>query len=1038
MLITLQDLQTTFAAAGVYTVYQDNTQQPQIVTSSNLRLVVGFSKYGIFNRPTYIQQGDYATATTLYGPNDISLEHNGSWFHRSLTLALAQSDVLALNLLALDNETDLTTGLPTVNADTVDYRSFSVDIAAANGIPTEKLFSSFYNKQRFWTPDRNYLLATRSYTDQGSLFNFTNLSQVPCSFICTKSTIKGFDVQVSQWYANLNQPIPAYLNPSDLISDYFIDVVCINGDYGPDNYAQLATDAVMGQYFDAAGLKSNKLAAFLALPTIGIRAIFTGCLIPAFKDGNGTNRFIEDVINGSVDSNLILCAVDKKQLDSFATSTNTKYLDMVGHRLLTNVVDSIDMLSYKQVISEDFLETEVSTNSMANLNMDTGVTLSTTPGKITVTVDSSNPDFTTLGNNIFLGMLFAGVTTSVGLTNGITVSNPVLNVSRLLKTATTIVFDLSCPLKDSETATSGVFVTLDIQVIGSSNIESYESTNNRFYLDGTNTYYIADKGSPIFASYMNGDLQDGDTITDGSNTYYIQYTVMFANGGVDTADDFRTILKLSLFSDVDLTIPVSTGSAIAFGASYDSNGYGITDPTLLDIISQLGSMDARLPATKLTNTSVRIPIAYASLINQSHYMVGFALDGVTPMMSRILTIKNYTASGPTPTHIDVTINNPVKIFTAVDGTTMIERFIPFENYISHLDLTMLSGFTLTASHLPDGTDARMYEILDVLFDTNLAEAVTDPEMISFRYFVDTFNGGLEATSKMKWTNLAMARQTCIALLNTPSMQQFIDSSNPRFTDSPTPANPVPELDIDYIVTGGNLAENPDFQYSLPQNDNGGDYAGFFAPNLIFSDAIDGTISMPPAPLVSNNFVARFTSGGNPFLPVAGLKRGVLTAPGLQGVEYPLTQTQRGQFETLGINPIYKRKDGTIVIMGSETPYQRFSSALNNLYVRDMLITMTQDMDGILEGYTWEYNEPSSRIEINGLLSNYLGNLVSGYGCIQPGYTVVFDSSNNPQAIISENAGIVDVSIQPTYVFKRFINRITLTNGGNTSSGFVAV
>lgn len=1148
MLITLQDLETTFQASGVYTVYQDNTVQPAITTTSNLRLIVGFSKNGLFNRPAYIKKNDFTSAVKLYGPLDSSLEHHGSWFHRSINLALAESDIIALNLLALNNEVDLSTGLPTANADVVDYRSFSLDVAAANGSVTSKLYSSFYNKQRFWAPDRNYLLATRKVTDSGKLFNLVNLSQAPCSFIMTKSTVKGYDVSVADWYANIGKPIPAYLKASDLISDYFLDVICVNGNYGPDQYAQLATDPVMGQYFDANGLIANKTNAFLSLPQVGVRASFTGCIIPGFQDANGASKFIEDIINSSINTNQILCAVDKKQLDAFATGSNTYNLDLVGHGLIDGSVSTIDFLSYTKKISQDNIETKVVANSTGMLSYPTGCTISYYPGKITLNVTTACPSFAALTNSLQLGTLFAGKTTSIGTTNGITVANPVLEVTRLMITSSLITFDLHSPLKDSETSTSGIFVDLNPTsisaetkasslttitnpgaagntakyMVGTSELgeyivsysdtntqiaaglknainaltyvhgytaantgaaltvtaptgtgaaantfvgslvivgtvtattaanfsggvdavlqESYEITNNRFYLDGTNTYYVADKGTAVYEAYKSGHLTNGDMISDGTDTFYLQFTEMYANSGVDTADDFRTILKISVFSDADLTIPISAGDAVAFGASYDSGGHAITTNTLLNIISQIGNMNERFDmTTQLTNTSVRLPIADEPNIKTSHYLVGLAADNVTPILSRIVSIRRYTESpSVVPTHIDVTTANPIKIYSTVDGTKQVERFISFEQFADHLNLTYLPGFTLKTSHLPDGTDNKMYNILNVMFDTNLADAITDPEMISFRYFVDTFNGGLETSSKAKWTRLAMARQKCLALLNTPSFQQFIDSSNPRFTDSPTASNPVPELNVSYMATGGNLDENPAFQYTLPQAEDGGDYSGFFAPNLTFLDPVDGQISMPPAALVSNNFVRKFTSGGNPFLPIAGLRRGVLTAPGLQGVEYPLTKTQRGQLEGMGINPIYKKKDGTILIFGNETPYQRFRSALNNLHVRDMLITISEDMEGTLDGYTFEFNEDAVRIEIDGLLTNYLSNLVSGYGCIQPNYQVIFDSTNNPDAIIRENAGIVDVQIQPTYVLRKFINRITLTDNSASASGFVAV
>ncbi len=1031
-LITLQDLQTTFKASGVYTIYQDNTVQPQIQVSSKLRLIPGFSKHGLFNRPSYIKKGDIAGFENIYGTLDQSLERQGSFFHRSCEIALAESDILALNLLALDNTVDLETGLPTVDADVVKYQSFSLDVAETNGIPRDELYSSYYNKQRFWIPDKNYLLATRNDADANKLFNLVNLSQTPCTFIITKSAVGGFDIPVNEWYVD---NIPSYLNPTDLISDYFIDVICINGNFGPDNYQQLSTDPIYGQFFDVNGLIKNKLQAFLSSPQVSVRTIFTGCLIHGFKDKNNAKRYIEDIINNSITRFNIMCAIDKKQLDAYDTNTNTKFLDLVGHRLITQMVTSIDFLSYKKKISQDLLLIRKTSNSTGTFTDAFGMTVTDNVGSITVVVTNDNADFDTLTTDLKLGVLFNGITTDIGLTNGITVENPVLEIVRILKTDSQISFTVSSPLKDGETQTSGVFVDFDTNDIGSAILQyTYEKTNSRFYLNGTSTYFVADKGSDIYQDYKNGILTNGDFISNGT-PQYAEFVEMYASGGIDTSDDFRKILVVNLFTDSELTIPIDTGTAIDFATSIDSNGYLISTDDTIDVISSGGTMDQRFDAIQLAVNRARVDISNESKIKVGHYIVGYLPDGITPMLSRISSIKRF--GGLTPTAIDITTTSNIKFFSAVDGTVQIQRNIPIEDYIDRLNLTCLPGFSLKSSHLPNGSNERMYEILNVMFDTNLATAIADPEMIAFRYMIDTFNGGLETVSKAKWTNLAMKRQKCLAILNTPSFQQFIESTDPRFTDTPTSSNPVPELNISYIASGGNLDENPQFQYSLPQNDNGGDYAGFFSPNLIFIDEVEGQISVPPAALVSNNFVRKFVNGGNPFMPVAGLKRGVLTANGLIGVEYALDQTQRGLLEGLGINPIYKKSDGTILIFGNETPYQRFTSALNNLHIRDLLITVTEDMESILFGYVWEYDDPSVRVEINSLLGNYLTGLQTNYKCIQS-YKIIFDSTNNPEAFITENAGIVDVQVEPTYAFAKFINRITLTKNSIASSGFVAV
>ena len=129
-----------FKASGVYTLEFDASENV-ILTSQTIRLVVGFSNKGPFNAPVYIP--DITTAIAIFGDIDKTLESQGSYFQRSILTCLQTGPVFALNLLKLnDDETS-----PTV--DKVDYFGFSVATDEPNGVLTSRLYSSFYNKERF-------------------------------------------------------------------------------------------------------------------------------------------------------------------------------------------------------------------------------------------------------------------------------------------------------------------------------------------------------------------------------------------------------------------------------------------------------------------------------------------------------------------------------------------------------------------------------------------------------------------------------------------------------------------------------------------------------------------------------------------------------------------------------------------------------------------------------------------------------------------------------------------------------------------------
>lgn len=1027
--ITLNDLQTRFRAAGVYTVYRDLTASPAARSNPILRLVVGFSKTGPFNTPVFIEQGDFATAERLYGTLDKSLERKGSYFHRALQTSLEEGAVLALNLLNLDNEVDQN-GVPTINADVVPYQSFSTDVVDINGIPRNKLYSSYYDKERFWKPSKSFLLATRDIADAGSIFNIVNLSQQPISFIMRKSLVRGFDIPVTEWYGEIGAEIPPYVRPHDLISDYFIDVIAVAGSW--DNYTQLSVDPVFGQYFTPNGLIIEELDNFLNRTEVTVIESFTGSLITNFRDTNGVTQYIEDIINQQTRVTGILAAIDREELDKYEDDTNSKFLDLVGHRLLTNPTNQTDWLSYKRKLNQDFTYTEKGTNATQVVDSTTGVTLTPNPAeqKITVTVDNTNPNFAAAQAGISVGTLFLGVTTAAGTTAGITLANPVLEVTKFLDAGTQITFDVSSPLKDGETGTSGSFVDLDL----AGTDFTFETENDRFYRDGTNTWYIADENSQIYQDFDSGDITSGDTISDISNTYYARFTKTRADGGIDVADDYREVLYVELFTDAALTIPVGAGSAPAFGTTLDSNGFVISTPTELNFVSVVGAVNGRFDADFIDNKTVQVPIAFEGDFSADDYLVGFDADG-NDILARIVSIKR--VGSPTPTHIEIETANIIKSFTSTGGQTQVERYKPIEQFYEHYNITAHPGFQIKEKHMPNNTNQRMKDIQSVMTDTNLRDALIDPEMIDWRYYVDTFNHGLEPQSKRHLTRLFRDRQTALGLLNTPSVDEFRDSQNPRFTDTPTASDPLPSLNVGYIEAGGNISENPDFLYTMPEEEDGASFAGFFFPNIIVRDTDGEFIGVPPAALVGNQFMKKFR-GGNPFKPVAGPRRGVLTGDGLSGVEYELTRTDRGALEAKGINPIYQKRDGTILIFGNETAYKRFNSVLNNLNVRDTLITLQIEIEAILSNFVFEFNDDALKTEVTALIRNYLESIQNGFGAISD-FDIIFDRNNNPGWVVRENAAIVDVIVEPTDVVKKFVNRITLKKDAEPAvGGFVSV
>ena len=323
-----------FKASGVYTVEFDASERI-VVTSQTVRLVVGFSRLGPFNAPVFLR--DVATSRRVFGPIDAYLEKRGSFFHRAVETCLQTAPVFALNLLPLNNAPVNEGG------DAVQYRSFSLEAAGENGLNTSALLSSFYNKERFWFADTDYLQATvdSKPSNRGRLFNVVNLSQQETSTIIRKSVnATQYNVTAQDYFGT--DDVPEYVNPTDYVSDYFVDIFVVKGDWS--DLPNLSKDPVWSKYFDARGIKTDQLENFLSLDDVTLLGTFTGCIIPNFIDNNGVNQSIDVIVNQNTALTGLFLNINEDELDDYANSVYK--VDMVGHSLINSTDEVLDFLSY--------------------------------------------------------------------------------------------------------------------------------------------------------------------------------------------------------------------------------------------------------------------------------------------------------------------------------------------------------------------------------------------------------------------------------------------------------------------------------------------------------------------------------------------------------------------------------------------------------------------------------------------------------------------------------------------------------------------
>lgn len=491
-----------------------------------------------------------------------------------------------------------------------------------------------------------------------------------------------------------------------------------------------------------------------------------------------------------------------------------------------------------------------------------------------------------------------------------------------------------------------------------------------------------------------------------------QYTTTALNSKADTS-------FANLNNSYEGTTLYTTASDNSL-AIYSSQAKNISSPVAIQAPGLYGSgKKFKLDATAAAN------------LNVGDYVVNNDINN--PTLVRVTTKVKQLDNLTGVAFYEYTVLDTPAV-TITDGIYYVTKFTPIQSFADRYQFTKLSGFTLTSYHLPDGTEAQLNKIYGVLENTNLATVLEDKNVITFRYIVDTFNGGLQPHmgAKQILTRLAKNRQKCLALLNAPSIAQFIASTDPRFTELPDAANgnPKPVLNTAYIAQGGNLSLGPSYTFSLPDEDQGAKFSGVFSPNIIILEN-SKNLSIPPAADVSNNFIRKFLNG-EPYGIVAGPRRGVVSNPKFVKMEYDYLLGDRENLEPFGINPIVTVKNVGPMIYANQTAYQRTLSAFNNIHVRDLLITIEEGIEEILASYLFEFNDTSTRLEIRQIVNTYLDTVRNNGGI--GNYEVIMDDTNNTASLIDQNFGILDIGIEPLHGLQKFINRITILKTGTISSG----
>ena len=1045
MAISTDLLQFLDKPAGVYRLTKDNSTINTAGNAPVTPLVIGFSKNGTFNSPVYCP--DQSTFNSIFGSIDRSLERKGSFFHRTAYELLTVGPVIALNLFNLNNTEPISMQSASLTDPTYDLTNFkAVSVGASfTSQPTKiNVYSRFFNTDKFWFPDSEKLNEFASLNNTDALLSFVNVSQKPATVLVRKaSNVTGFNVTLTSWFGQAE--VPSYLNGSDYVSDFFVDVIVLSGDY--TNYASLSIDPILGGYFDANGLIMSKLDAFLRLNQVVTLGSYTGCLIPEFTDKTGVTMSIDGLVNQDTSRTGIVCAINHDYLDSNLVSG--QQFDMVGHNiygfyqnyLSNNTTNVIDFASYKGKV--------VTPVRITGLGITQSVSYMTVTGsandviKLTIPSNTTDPGYISVYNAVLNNTIKRGGIIKFAMTDGTVHNVPIylyVTDARITGSNAVITFH-SINWASYGLNPASVSLDVDSTITTIATVPGYSRSefNSYFSFAGAShtqpkiviphgtvtTGFITTLAAAAKNEISAGDIfsiQIQDTVTPVAATNYdlVITSYSLATNG-DLTINFADINYAGIGFNQAGVIVVTTGTAYSFKQKKYIFEQDIKPWVEFETITTSGLSSNQIVIDSNTfgpasNSNIRIGGYVMSTYDSINYISTFT------------KIKKITSIG--------TLNAPAyKVETEGPIALVSSRIVYSDNLLANFtsyNLFSLFGFRIKDRMIPDNTNDRMNEIYGVLDSTNISRTLIDKKAITFRYIVDTFNHGIESSSKGKLSQLAKDRQNAFAILNTPTMKEFAASVDPIFTELPTSSNPKPNIDLSFVVSGGNLSNSPSYLYTLPSEEEGAAYSAFYAPNVLVRER-GKVLSIPPAMYVAKLFVLKHLNY-KAWSILAGTRRGVIFGNGVIGVDYAFDDTDRGFLENFGINPIVFESGVGLTITSNSTAKQTTKSSLSQINGTEVLIYIQDRVASILKKYVWEFNTPELELEVKTIVDQELEQVKIDGGIYD--YLNVMNSSNNTNETIDNLLGILDSYIEVTKGMAKAIHRTTIEKTGQIATGIL--
>ena len=1077
----------SFKAAGIYTLEVDNTARMADADVDSLRMLVGFSNKGPFNRPVLLQED--ADRLRVFGDIDNKLEHKGCFFNRMLRTLLTGGPVIALNLLDVNtsysgpdqvNFAALSMNAAEANPAVAnpkeygeyDYLADSIDRTVYGTVKGDNLpyvgktaYASVFNRSRFWVADKDLLTAevarnlpdspegVASYTfESANLLNFANVGTEEMSILVFKpASMPGYEVTAESWYGGKENIPFGWIRPYDNVSDYFLQVVCVKGNW--TNYPVLSTDPVWKGYFDKKGIRKDRINQFMSAEGITVLGSWTGSIIPDFTDKQGNMLSLEKKVNAATERTGLLMSFNQDLANvlvydySGANATSgdpdsgcwgldidgngetgeadpAKYIvDMVGHGAFVK----------KESVPEKWEEI----TSFGNIDISKGLYVQ----------NASRGKYYEVKDNLF----------------ELVKSSSIANVS---------VFDAS---KENvvKNIVPGKFIPADFIIDGSvdssvkvnkANIASF--INNKYY-EVTESGTLNSNGKEL---YLDIEYNETSTNVDASAYFTIDNSTYCVNYTLNTSmiNDVNYIVKVN-DGELKYLDPSTQGIAPYYGINFLSYNY-VHDASdgVNEIISDVKYFsDATLWGDKMPvseDTKNMFIITDASQWKDAKVKLGDYVRNITfnniageteeyqliPGLTKVIRKQfitynsgkityqghDYEYNGPLgyldelhtkPGFYLVTCTAPVLI---EDGEIYRQLPISDQAISGSLRFIPMKGLTITSRHRPGydengqlDIEGGIEKVYSVLNDEGIKRGLMNPAMVNFRYIIDSMSYGLGAELGGK-----------VWLSRTAMDRQKCTAilNLPSAKQFAVSSNPY---FCDTYTPGAEARPSMNTKY-IPEGGN-----TEMGSTVIFS-------------LPSEEDGGKFTACFWPHLIYKEGGKDIVVPPSAD-VANVLNRKFNGLNDPYAIcantNGILSNRylsglefpvdledrkvlepfgvnsiikdQGSIMIYGNQTAYQAMKSDFNKLHVRENLNTAEIECERILKRYNFLYNTPATRANIVQQLTPILQAMQIAGALVK--YDIICDETNNTAEVIEADTCVVEINLWMNHGMEKIVQVYTL-------------